>query len=143
MTMSFTATGATKFTPGPYRGRLVSLEEKFKMVTKDDGEKENRPYLRWIFAVEEEGFEGKTLSLLSSKSFGVGPAGPARGRRIVEAIFGRELEIGEKFTDADLFEKPVTLHVDNEKTNRGTFARIVDITSADDLDEAEMKKPLG
>jgi hypothetical protein len=122
---------------------LVSLEEKFKMVTKDDGEKENRPYLRWIFAVEEEGFEGKTLSLLSSKSFGVGPAGPARGRRIVEAIFGRELEIGEKFTDADLFEKPVTLHVDNEKTNRGTFARIVDITSADDLDEAEMKKPLG
>lgn len=143
MTMSFTATGATKFNPGPYRGRLVSLEKRYKMVTKDDGEKEDRPYLRWIFAIEDEGFEGKTLSLLSSTSFGIGPAGPAKGRRIVEAIFGRELDIGEEFTDADLFEKPVTLHVDNEKTNRGTFARIVDFTSADDLDETEMKKALG
>ena len=138
MGLSFTATGETKFPPGPYRGRLVSLEKKLKMITKDDGAKEDRPYLRWIFAVDEEGFEGKTLSLLTSTSFGVGPAGPARGRRIVEAIFGRELEIGEKFTDADLYEKPVTLHVDNEKTNRGTFARIVDVTSADDHDETEL-----
>jgi hypothetical protein len=140
---TFTATGATKFTPGPYRGRLVSLEKRFKMVTKDDGGKEDRPYLRWIFAIEDEGFEGKTLSLLSSTSFGIGPAGPAKGRRIAEAIFGRELAIGEEFTDEDLFEKPVTLHVDNEKTSRGTFARIVDVTSADDFDEAEMKKALG
>jgi len=144
MTMSFTATGATKFIPGPYRGRLASLEKKFKMITKDDGAKEDRPYLRWIFAIEDEGFEGKTLSLLSSTSFGFSPAGdPAKGRRIVEALLGRELEIGEKFTDGDLLEKPITLHVDNEKSSRGTFAQIVDFAPADDLDETEMKKALG
>jgi hypothetical protein len=130
MTLSFTATGATKFVPGPYEGVLVNIERKYKLVEDKDGEKEDRPYLRWIFELLEDGFEGKTLSVLTSTSFGVGPAGPSKGRRYAEAILGRELEIGENFSPEDLYNKPVVLHVDNEKTGRGTFARIVEITPA-------------
>jgi hypothetical protein len=128
VTLSFTATGATKYVPGPYTGQLVNIEKKQKIVENEDGEREDRPYLRWIFEILDEGFEGKTLSVLSSTSFGVGPAGPAKARRYAEAILGRELAIGENFTAEDLYDKPATLHVDNEKTGRGTFARIVQIT---------------
>ena len=129
MTLSFTATGATKYVPGPYLGQLVKIEKKFKLV-ENDGEREDRPYYRWIYEILEKGFEGKTLSVLTSTSFGVGPAGPAKARRYAEAILGRPLEIGETFTPEDLYNKPVTLHIDNETTGRGTFARIVEITPA-------------
>jgi hypothetical protein len=129
MTLSFTATGATKYVPGPYLGQLVKIEEKFKLV-ENDGEREDRPYYRWIYEILEKGFEGQTLSVLTSTSFGVGPAGPAKARRYAEAILGRPLEIGETFTPEDLYNKPVTLHIDNETTGRGTFARIVEITPA-------------
>src|SRR5829696_3688786 len=92
--LSFTATGATKYMPGPYLGQLVKIEKKFKLVEKD-GEREDRPYYRWIF---EEGFEGHTLSALTSTSFGVGPSGPAKARKYAAAILRRPLEIGETFT---------------------------------------------
>ena len=94
MTLRFTATGATKYVPGPYQGVLVSIEKKPKLVEKD-GEKEDRPYLRWIFEILDEDYEGQTLSVLTSTSFGVGPTGPAKGRRYAEAILSRELELGE------------------------------------------------
>jgi hypothetical protein len=130
MTLSFTATGATKYVPGPYTGQLVKIERKFKLAENENGDREDRPYLRWIFEILDEGFEGQSLSVLSSTSFGVGPGGPAKGRRYAEAILGRELAVGENFSPEDLYDKPVTLHVDNEMTGRGTFAKIVEITPA-------------
>jgi hypothetical protein len=135
VTLRFTATGATKFVPGPYQGVLVMIERKYKQVEKD-GTKEERPYHRWIFEVLTEGYEGMTLSALTSTSFGVGPAGPAKGRRYAEVILGRELHTGEQFTPEDLYNKPVTLHIDNETTGRGTFARIIQIAPASGADEA-------
>jgi hypothetical protein len=135
VSLRFTATGATKFVPGPYQGVLVMIERKYKLGEKD-GKKEERPYHRWIFEVLTDGYEGMTLSVLTSTSFGVGPAGPAKGRRYAEAILGRELATGEQFTPEDLYNKPVTLHIDNETTGRGTFARIVEITRASGTDEA-------
>jgi hypothetical protein len=93
MTLSFTATGATKYVPGPYLGQLVKIEKKFKLVEKD-GEREDRPYYRWIYEILEEGFEGKTLSVLTSTSFGVGPGGPAKARTHAEAILGRPQQAG-------------------------------------------------
>jgi hypothetical protein len=133
--LSFTATGATKFAPGPYAGRLVKIEKKHKIIENEGGEKGERPYLRWIFEVLREGSEGKTLSVLSSStSFSVGPGGPAKVWRFAEAILGRELEIGETFTPEDLYGKPVTLHVDNEKSGRGTYPRNIELTAASNLD---------
>src|SRR5215216_5648890 len=128
MTLSFTATGATKYVPGPYTGQLVNIEKKYKIVENEDREREDRPYLRWIFEILEEGFEGKTLSVLSSVSFGVGPGGPSKARGFAEAILDRELDIGEKFTNEDLYGKTCIVHIDNEQTGRGTFAKIVQVT---------------
>lgn len=141
VTLSFTATGATKYVPGGYRGELVDIQRKYKLTEDKDGNKEDRPYHRWVFELTEPGYEGQTLSVLSSTSFGMGPSGPSKGRRYAEAILNRELEIGENFTAEDLYGKPVILHVDNETTGRGTFARIVEITpapeKADDDDFAD------
>ena len=135
MTLRFTATGASQYVPGPYTGALVSIEKKYKVVENEVDEREDRAYLRWVFEILDEGFEGKTLSVLSSTSFGVGPAGPAKARRYAEAILGRELEIGEDFSAEDLYDKPVILHVDNERTGRGTFARIVEISAKAEANE--------
>lgn len=132
MSLSFTATGATKYVPGPYLAHLVKIEKKFKLVEKENGEKEDRPYLRWIFELDKQGYEGLSLSVLSGTSFGFDTSGhPAKARRFAEAIFGRPLELGENFTDTDLYDKPVVLHVDNEKTGRGTFARIVELSPSE------------
>jgi hypothetical protein len=131
MSLSFTATGATKYVPGPYLAHLVKIEKKFKLVEKEDGAKEDRPYLRWIFELDKEGYEGQSLSVLSGTSFGFDTSGhPAKARRFAEAILGRPLDLGENFSDADLYDKPVVLHVDNEKTSRGTFAKVTEITAA-------------
>jgi hypothetical protein len=128
MSLSFTATGQSKFTPGPYPGHLVKLEKKFKITENEIAEREERPYLRWIFAVDHDGLQHQSLSVLSSTSFGMGPSGPSKGRRFAEAILGRELKIGENFTPEDLYDRRCVLHVDLEKTGRGVFPRIVDVT---------------
>jgi hypothetical protein len=142
MTLSFTATGATKYVPGPYQGQLVKIEKKYKIVENEGGEREDRPYLRWIFEILDEGFDGKTLSVLSSTSFGVGPAGPSKGRRYAEAILGRELAVGENFTAEDLYDRRCVVHVDNETTGRGTFARIVEISPVgSEASKAQEAKP--
>src|SRR5215212_4098609 len=46
MTLSFTATGATKYVCGPYTGQLVKIEKKYKIIENEGGEREDRPYLR-------------------------------------------------------------------------------------------------
>ncbi len=139
-TLTFRASGATSFVPGPYQAELVKIERKYKVVTNDEGEREDRPYLRWIFAIKESGYEEKTLSVLSSTSFGVGPTGPSKARRFAEAILGRELDFGEEFTADDLYGKPCIVHVDNERTSRGTFARIVEVEAATDTKKATQKE---
>jgi hypothetical protein len=138
MGLSFTATGATSINPGPHPGRLVSLEKKYKIVQNEGGEREDRPFLRWVFELSEKDFQGKTLSVLSSTSFGVGPGGPSKGRRFAEAILQRELAIGESFEAEDLYDKPVILHVDHEQTRLGTFPRIVEVTAAGDPNQLEI-----
>jgi hypothetical protein len=138
MGLSFTATGATKITPGAHPGRLVTIEKKYKIVENEGGGREDRPYLRWVFELSEKDFEGKTLSVLSSTSFGVGPGGPSKGRRFAEAILQRELSIGETFEADDLHDKPVILHVDHEQTRRGSFPRIVEVTPAGDPNQLEI-----
>jgi hypothetical protein len=135
VSLSFQATGPTKIAPGPYRGRLVSMQKKYKVTENEIGEREDRSYLRWVFAVSEKGYENQSLSVLSSTSFGIGPGGPSKARGFAQAMLGRELREGEQFTADDLYDRPVVLHVDNEKTARGTFARIVGLTPVQNKDE--------
>jgi hypothetical protein len=73
------------------------------------------------------------LTSLSGASFGYKINGePAKARVYAQALLDRELENGEKFNEDDLLGCEVTLHVDNEETQRGTFARIVAVLPASD-----------
>jgi hypothetical protein len=143
--LTFEATGASAFNPGPYRGRLVALDQRYKQREKpvydpERGEKVVKkvddPYLVWTFQILNEGYEHKTLTSLSGSSFGYKINGePAKARVYAQALLGRELEAGEKFNEDDLLGCEVTLHVDNERTERGTFARIVAVVPASDEDD--------
>jgi hypothetical protein len=139
-TLSFEATGASAFKPGPYRGRLVRIDKKFKQREKPvfDPEKAEKvmrkvddPYLIWTFEILDEGYEHKTLTSLSGTSMGFKLNGePAKARVYAEALLGHALDVGEKFTSDELLGNEATLHIDNEKTPRGEFARVVAVVSA-------------
>jgi hypothetical protein len=137
-TLSFEATGSSSFKPGPYRGRLVNIIRKFKQREKPvfDPElgqkvmkKVDDPYLIWTWEILSKGHEHKTLTSLSGASFGFKLNGePAKARAYANALMGRDLENGEKFTSDDLIGLEATLHIDHEKTDRGEFARVVEVT---------------
>jgi hypothetical protein len=141
-TLAFEATGSSSFQPGPYKGRLVNIVRKFKQREKpvfdpEIGEKVVKrvddPYLIWTWEILEDGYEHKTLTSVSGASFGFKLNGePAKARGYANALMGRDLENGEKFTSEDLLGLEATLHIDNEKTDRGEFARVVEVKPAVD-----------
>jgi hypothetical protein len=121
MSLEFEVTGGVAWEPGIYEGYLLKIEKRFKMFTNEDGSTEDRSFLLWTFALNEEGFEGATLTAVSSTSFG--PKSKARGW--ASAILRRELEDGERIREDDLKGKPVMLSVGLEdKGSKGTFAKI-------------------
>jgi hypothetical protein len=136
-TLSFKATGASSFAPGPYRARLVRIERRFKQREKPvydpvEGKKVLKkvddPYLIWVWEILAEGYEHKTLTSVTGASFGFKLNGdPAKARVYAQALMGRDLENGEEFTSDDLIALEAILHIDTEKTDRGEFARVVEV----------------
>jgi hypothetical protein len=128
MGMEFETTGSIQFEPGAYEGHLLKIQKRFKVFTTKDESgqevREDRSFYLWYFAVDEEGFEDVTLTAISFTSWGP----KSKARSWANAILRRKLADGEKFTEDDLKNKPVLLHIDNEETDRGTFARIVNLT---------------
>jgi hypothetical protein len=125
MGLEFEATGSISFEPGPYEGHLIKIEKRFKKftTTEEDGTEviEDRSFYIWYFGIDEEGFEDVTLTAISSTSFGP----KSKARQWANAILRRKLEDGEKFNEEDLKGKPVILTIENEETERGTFAKVV------------------
>jgi hypothetical protein len=120
MPLEFEATGGVEWEPGPYEGCLLKIEKRFKMFTAEDGSTEDRNFLIWHFAIDEEGYENVTLTAVSSTSFGP----KSKARAWANAILRRELEDGEKFTEDDLKNKPVVLNIVLKNKDRGTFAEV-------------------
>ena len=81
-------------------------------------------FLIWYFAIDEEGYEDVTLTAISSCSFGP----KSKPRSWANAILRRKLGDHEKFNEDDLKNKPVMLSIENEETDRGTFARITGLS---------------
>ena len=87
----------------------------------------------WIWEILAEGYEHKTLTSVSGASFGFKLNGdPAKARVYAQALMGRDLENGEEFTSDDLIGLEAILQIDNEKTDRGEFARVVEVTPLTD-----------
>jgi hypothetical protein len=72
--LEFKTTGSSSFEPGPYEGHLLRMEKRSKKFTnKEENGKEvieDRSFLIWHFAIDEEGYEDATLTTTSSVSFG-------------------------------------------------------------------------
>lgn len=108
--------------PGIYRVKLTSVEEKAgtKKVENGDGTSHLEPsiYLRWTFAVVEEGYED-AWPLRANSSTAFGPNAKARGW--AEALIGRNLNVNEPCDfDAELIghecQATVKVKVVGEKT---------------------------
>jgi hypothetical protein len=125
MGLEFETTGSFEFEPGTYEGHLIKMEKRFKkFMDADTGETEDRSFLIWYFAIDEEGYEDVTLTAISSCSFGP----KSKPRSWANAILRRKLGDHEKFNEDDLKNKPVMLSIENEDTDRGTFARITGLS---------------
>lgn len=128
MGLEFETTGSISFEPGPYEGHLLRMEKRSKQFTnKDENGKEvveDRSFLIWHFAIDEEGYEDVTLTAIRSVSFGP----KSKARRWAGNILRKKLPDNVKLREDDLKGHPVVLNVDSEETERGTFAKVVDLS---------------
>jgi hypothetical protein len=125
MGLEFETTGSFEFEPGTYEGHLIKMEKRFKkFMDADTGETEDRSFLIWYFAIDEEGYEDVTLTAISSVSFGP----KSKARRWAGNILRKKLPDNVKVREDDLKGRPVVLNVDSEETERGNFAEVVDLS---------------
>lgn len=97
--MILTATENELYDAGVYRLRLQTIEEKTSNLPDlQTGETKAGTYLRWVFDIMEEGFEGKIVGANSSTAFG--PSAKARGW--AEALLARPLHPNEPVDTVDL-----------------------------------------
>jgi hypothetical protein len=126
--LEFETSGSISFEPGPYEGHLLKMEKRSKQFTNKDEDGndvvEDRSFIIWHFAIDEEGYEDVTLTTISSTSFGP----KSKARRWAGNILRRKLADGEKVREDELKGRPVILNVDNEETERGTFAKVIDLS---------------
>jgi hypothetical protein len=125
MSLEFEVTGGVQWEPGVYEGHLLKIEKRFKMFTKEDGFTEDRSFLLWTFAIDEEGFENTTLTAVSSTSFGP----KSKARSWAGAILRRDLEDGERISEDDLKGKPVMLNIVLKQKEKGTFAEVESLSA--------------
>jgi hypothetical protein len=125
MSLEFEATAGIQWEPGVYEGHLIKIEKRYKMFTSEDGTTEDRSFLLWTFAIDEEGYENLTLTAVSSTSFGP----KSKARSWANAIFRRALADGEKFGAEDLYNRPVMLNITLRTKERGTFAEVESLSA--------------
>jgi hypothetical protein len=119
MGVSFTATDTPDYEAGIYRARLVDLETAEGSVV-DEKTGRPRPYVKWIFELLEEGYEGRTIRGNSSTNFGP----QAKARTWAGALLGRMIAAGEQVGEDDLIGQVCDLMVTLEETDRGVFAKV-------------------
>jgi hypothetical protein len=139
--LEFETTGSISFEPGPYEGHLLKMESRSKQFTNKDEDGndvvEDRSFIIWHFAIDEEGYEDVTLTAISSTSFGP----KSKARRWAGSILRRKLADGEKVREDELKGRPVILNVDNEETERGTFAKVIDLSPVRSKKKAAQAAP--
>src|SRR5215212_5530767 len=102
----YTATDYEPLEPGLSVGRLVEIRE---------AKSEHGTYYRWIFEIQDEGYEGRQIHANVSDKFG--PS--SKARQWVESMIGRPLRNGERFDTDNLIGQDFHVTVVNvEKDGR-------------------------
>lgn len=96
---------------GDYRAKFTRYEE-------DEGI--HGEMIKWFFDCQDEDYEGRTISGISSTAFNP----MSKMYAWVQALMGRPIEDGEEIDLDDLIGREVMIDVDHKLTERGTFERI-------------------
>jgi len=116
--------GVVRIDEGVYPARLVKIERR--QIETKDGDK--RDVLFWTFKVRTREGPVELQGLTSTKiSTGINPS---KAYRWACVLLGRELKVGEKFTEDDLVGKECLAIVEDRKTSVGVVSRVVDIKKA-------------
>jgi hypothetical protein len=121
MSLRFTATASERkpLPAGMYPARLADVEQR---------EKDGRPFLLWVFAVQTKDGERK-LSRPTSTTFGRGSV----ARDIVEALLGRPMADGETVDADELLDRPCRVVVQVAVDGQGRpVNRITAVLPADE-----------
>ena len=99
---------------GDYRATFTRYEE-------DEGI--HGPMVKWFFDLQDEDYEGRSISGISSTSFNP----MSKMWAWVQALLGRPIEDGEEIDLDELIGREVMIDVDHKQTERGTFERIASL----------------
>ena len=112
----YTATDYEPLDPGLYVGRLVEIRE---------AKSEHGTYYRWIFAIQNEDYEGRQIHANVSDKFGPG----SKARQWVEAMIGRRLANGERFDTDDLVGQNFHVTVVNVEKDGHTYDNVASVNA--------------
>ena len=96
---------------GDYRAKFTRYEE-------DEGI--HGAMVKWFFDLQDEEYEGRSISGISSTSFNP----MSKMWAWVQALLGRPIEDGEEIDLDELIGREVMIDVDHKVTERGTFEKI-------------------
>jgi len=112
----YTATDYEPLEPGLYVGRLVEIRE---------AKSEHGTYYRWIFEIQDEGYEGRQIHANVSDKFG--PS--SKARQWVESMIGRPLRNGERFDTDNLISQNFHVTVVNVEKDGRTYDNVVSVNA--------------
>ena len=112
----YTATEYEPLDPGLYVGQLVEIRE---------AKSEHGTYYRWIFEIQDEGYEGRQIHANVSDKFG--PS--SKARQWVESMIGRPLRNGERFDTDNLISQNFHVTVVNVEKDGRTYDNVVSVNA--------------
>jgi hypothetical protein len=112
----YTAVDYEPLEPGLYVGRLAEIRE---------AKSEHGAYYRWIFEIQDEGYEGRQIHANVSTNFG--PS--SKARRWVESMIGRTLRNGEQFDTDSLIGKDFHVTIVNVEKDGRTYDNVISVNA--------------
>jgi hypothetical protein len=124
----YTATDYEPLEPGLYVGRLVEIRE---------AKSEHGTYYRWIFEIQDEGYEGRQIHANVNDRFG--PS--SKARQWVESMIGRPLGNGEQFDTDNLIGRNFHVTIVNVEKDGRTHDNIVSVNAIRKAKAAKQAEP--
>jgi hypothetical protein len=112
----YTATDYEPLDPGLYVGQLVEIRE---------AKSEHGTYYRWVFDIQDEGYEGRQIHANVSNKFG--PS--SKARQWVESMIGRRLENGERFDTDSLLGQDFHVTIVNVEKDGRTYDNVASVNA--------------
>src|SRR5215207_6863204 len=124
----YTATAYEPLDPGLYVGQLVEIRE---------AKSEHGTYYRWIFEIQDEGYEGRQIHANVSDKFG--PS--SKARQWVESMIGRPLRNGEQFDTDNLIGQDFHVTIVNVDKDGHTYDNVISVNAIRKTKASRIEEP--